>query len=163
MMSKTSAVTTSAFTHSPPAPASSPGDVSPAASARSADRRLARAAREPRPPRELLLCFPAFGSIVGAPAFVRTCVWTRSNPNPNPVPGTLGRKKPPVGRPGDAPGDEDAEVFADPSADAGNDDVSPPLNDELNDVLMDASPPGPRARRASSGLGLGGTIPLGAT
>lgn len=85
--------------------------------------------------------------------------WTRSNANPNPVPGdalapgTLGRKKPPVA-PGDAPGDDDAE----PSADAGND---PPSNDELIDD--DASPPGPRARRASSGLGLGGTIPLGAT
>ena len=85
--------------------------------------------------------------------------WTRSNANPNPVPGdalapgTLGRKKPPVA-PGDAPGDDDAE----PSADAGND--PPSLNELIDD---DASPPGPRARRASSGLGLGGTIPLGAT
>ena len=92
---------------------------------------------------------------------------TRSNANPNPpvpgdalAPGTLGRKKPPVA-PADAPGDDDAEVRADPpSVDAGND---PPPPSPLNDDDASPGPPlNPRLSR-SSDLGLGGTIPLGAT
>ena len=84
----------------------------------------------------------------------------REPESPRPGARDARRKKPPVA-PVDAPGDDDAEVRADPpSADAGNE---PPPPSPLNDDDASPGPPlNPRLSR-SSDLGLGGTIPLGAT